>query len=64
MDEKLLRFRHIAQQTIEQLDQANQNLLQDEEINIEKKETALHFAARNGHFLGYQSMIKTAKDKV
>ena len=61
MEDKLLRFRHIAQETIEQLDLANQNLLENEEINNKKKETALHFAARNGQLLGYQSMMKIAR---
>ena len=61
MEDKLLRFRHIAQETIEQLDLANRNLLENEEINNKKKETTLHFAARNGQFHGYQSMMKIAR---
>ena len=63
MEDKLLRFRHIAQQTIEELDLANQNLEQNLATYNKNKETSLHFAARNGQLLGYQSMIKTAKDK-
>jgi hypothetical protein len=61
MEDKLLRFRHIAQETIEQLDLANRNLLENEERNRKMKETALHFAARNGQLLGYQSMVKIAR---
>ena len=56
MDEKLLRFRHIAQQTIEQLDQANQNLLQDEEINNEKG-TFKYYVSKQGWWMGYAKCL-------